>query len=123
MAVSGGALHKVRIGSKGRSHVMLWKSLFVVAVAAMTAAASAQPAAPAPGLSFAFSIRVEVAPPVEQGEIDGARQRFIPITGGTVSGPRLTGKVLPGGGDWQAIHPGGRPRSSPATRFRPTTGR
>jgi hypothetical protein len=86
---------------------MFWKSLFAVAVAAMTTAASAQPAAPAPGLSFAFSIRVEVAPPVEQGEIDGARQRFIPITGGTVSGPRLTGTVLNGGGDWQAIHPGG----------------
>jgi hypothetical protein len=86
---------------------MFWKSLFVVAVAAVTAAASAQPAAPAPSLSFAFSIRVEVAPPVEQGEIDGARQRFIPITGGTVSGPKLTGVVIPGGGDWQAIHPGG----------------
>jgi hypothetical protein len=31
------------------------------------------------------------------------RKRFIPVTGGTVYGPRLTGRVLPGGGDWQGI--------------------
>lgn len=86
---------------------MLWKHLLAVAAATMTTAASPAPDAPMPELSHAFSIRVEVAPPVEQGEIDGARQRFIPITGGTVSGPKLNGKVLPGGGDWQAIHPGG----------------
>jgi hypothetical protein len=86
---------------------MFWKRLLFVAAAAMTTAAGPSPDAPKPELAFAFSIRVEVAPPVEQGEIDGARRRFIPITGGTVSGPRLNGVVLPGGGDWQGIHPGG----------------
>jgi len=86
---------------------MFWKYLLAAVVAAMTTAATAQPAAPTPGLTFAFSIRVEVGPPVESGEIDGARQRFIPITGGSVAGPMLTGTVLPGGGDWQGIHPGG----------------
>jgi Protein of unknown function (DUF3237) len=86
---------------------MSWKCLLAVLAAAMTTAASPAPDAPTPTLTFAFSIRVEVDPPVEQGEIDGARQRFIPITGGTVSGPRLNGIVLPGGGDWQGIHPGG----------------
>lgn len=86
---------------------MFWKRLLVVLAAAMTTAAGPAPDAPAPTLTFAFSIRVEVDPPIEQGEFDGARQRFIPITGGTVSGPMLNGVVLPGGGDWQAIHPGG----------------
>jgi len=64
-------------------------------------------AAMAPTLEYAFSARVELAPPVSQGTIDGATKRFIPITGGTVSGPMLTGIVLPGGGDWQAIWPDG----------------
>ncbi len=61
----------------------------------------------APRLAPVFTVRVEIAPPVEQGEIDGGRRRFIPITGGTVTGPRLSGTVLPGGGDWQTIYPGG----------------
>ncbi|MBC2664947.1 DUF3237 domain-containing protein [Novosphingobium flavum] len=66
--------------------------------------------APTPKLTYAFSVRVEVAAPVEQGTIDGGRRRFIAITGGTVYGPRLKGKVLPGGGDWQTIMEGGLTR-------------
>jgi hypothetical protein len=69
--------------------------------------AEAGPSAPAPSLEYAFSVRATLAPPLEQGEIDGKRHRFIAITGGTVSGPRLEGEVLPGGGDWQTIGPGG----------------
>ena len=65
------------------------------------------PSAPAPELTYAFSFRVELAPPVELGEMDGGRRRFIAITGGKVYGPRLQGAVLPGGGDWQTIMPGG----------------
>ena len=65
------------------------------------------PAAPKPALKWAFSVRVEVDPAIEQGEIDGGISRFIPITGGEVYGPRLTGTVLPGGGDWQVIRKGG----------------
>jgi Protein of unknown function (DUF3237) len=54
-----------------------------------------------------FAAKVLIAPPVEQGQIDGKRKRFIPITGGQVTGPRLSGIILPGGGDWQTIHTGG----------------
>ena len=82
-------------------------------IAALALAGSAQaqaPAAPAPTLAYAFSARVEVAAPVEQGEIDGGRKRFVPIIGGTLAGPRLSGIVLPGGGDWQTIFPGGLTR-------------
>ncbi len=72
-----------------------------------SATVNAEPSAPAPTLVYAFSIRATVATPVEQGEIDGKRKRFIAVTGGTVSGPRLQGTVLSGGGDWQAIGPNG----------------
>jgi hypothetical protein len=74
-------------------------------------ASTAQAAPPAPAsalpLDLVFSARIEVGKPVEQGMVDGRRQRFIPITGGTVSGPKLKGIVLPVGGDWQTILPGG----------------
>lgn len=69
-------------------------------LAAATAAASPPPA---PGLHYAFSIYVTLDPPIEQGNVDGRRKRFVPISGGTVKGPRLQGTVLAGGGDWQTI--------------------
>lgn len=65
------------------------------------------PAAPAPSLEYAFTVVASLLPPVEQGTIDGGRKRFIAITGGSVSGPLFEGTVLPGGGDWQTILPGG----------------
>ena len=93
------------------------KTIIAAAAAAgMSAGAAAQgqagpdqsgPAAPKPELEWAFSVRVEVDPAIEQGQIDGGVSRFIPITGGEVYGPRLTGTVLPGGGDWQIIRKGG----------------
>ena len=64
----------------------------------------------APPLGFAFRLDVLIAPPQDLGVMDGIRRRFIPITGGTVAGPRLTGRVLPGGGDWQGIGPDGLAR-------------
>ncbi|MEY2943355.1 MAG: hypothetical protein RLY97_1369 [Pseudomonadota bacterium] len=71
------------------------------------AAAGAGAGIIAPRLTPVFTLRIELAKPVEQGVIDGARHRFIAITGGTITGAKLTGTVMAGGGDWQAIHPGG----------------
>lgn len=71
------------------------------------AATTPGPSAPAPTLEYAFSVRFALAPPLEVGETDGGRRRFIAITGGEVYGPGLHGQVLPGGGDWQTIMPSG----------------
>ena len=81
-----------------------------LALLAAAGGAQAEPAAPAPGLEYAFTATVLVAQPVEQGEADGGRKRFIAITGGKVEGPRLSGEVLAGGGDWQVIEPNGLTR-------------
>ncbi len=53
-----------------------------------------------------MTLEVEVSAPLT---VDGGAlgRRLIPITGGRVSG-KLTGKVMPGGGDWQTIWPDGR---------------
>lgn len=82
----------------------------LIIAALLPASLGAAPAAPMPGLTYAFTARVEVAAPIEQGTINGGRERFIPITGGTVTGPLLTGTVLAGGGDWQTILPAGLAR-------------
>lgn len=85
----------------------LFAALALVATVPVPAPGIAEPSAPAPSLEYVFSVRATLDPPQEQGEIDGKRKRFIPVTGGTVYGPRLSGQVLDGGGDWQAIGPGG----------------
>lgn len=83
----------------------------IAAVAALAAStAGAAPAAPAPSLEYAFTATVTLAPPVEMGQADGGRKRFIAITGGKVEGPMLTGEVMSGGGDWQVIEEGGLTR-------------
>ncbi len=60
-----------------------------------------------PGLRFVFQVRASVAKAVDTGPAMDIRRRMIPITGGTVAGPRLNGRVLPGGADWQVITPDG----------------
>jgi len=85
-------------------HSLLGAAKATVLSAALGASSAAWgQSAPAPTLTYAFSAQVEVAAPIEQGEIDGGRKRFIPITGGKVSGSLLSGEVLGGGGDWQTI--------------------
>jgi hypothetical protein len=60
-----------------------------------------------PRLDFAFALDVRVAPALELGSTHLGRRRVIAITGGTVTGRRLSGVVLPGGADWQIIRPDG----------------
>ena len=55
---------------------------------------------PQPQLTFAFEARVDVGPLVHVGGSGNDALLFIPITSGTVSGPKLNATVLPGGGDW-----------------------
>jgi len=50
---------------------------------------------------------ISVAPAQELGDTPQGRRRIIPITGGTFKGARLSGRVLPGGADWQIIRPDG----------------
>jgi uncharacterized protein DUF3237 len=74
------------------------------------AAPATAPAAPEPiplRTEYAFTAYVKVAAPLVVGQGPLGLRRFIPITGGTVSGPMLTGKVLAGAGDWQVIRADG----------------
>jgi len=50
-----------------------------------------------------FSIRCELANILDLGAAPFGHRRVVNILGGPVTGPRLTGRVLPGGADWQII--------------------
>ena len=62
---------------------------------------------PPPQLEHVCDLAVTIAPPVEVGQTVAGQRRMIPITGGVVKGPRLNGKVLAGGADFQLILAGG----------------
>ena len=53
-----------------------------------------------PTLEFAFEARVEIGSDYRIGRSASEVLGFTLITGGTVTGPKFNGKVLPGGGDW-----------------------
>ena len=58
-------------------------------------------ALPDPVLEPAFEVRVHVDPALRVGGRSPHESlHVVPITGGTVDGPRLRGEVLPGGEDW-----------------------
>jgi hypothetical protein len=54
-----------------------------------------------------FRAEITLAPPQELGDTPQGRRRIIGITGGRFSGERLSGRVLPGGADWQVIRSDG----------------
>lgn len=63
-----------------------------------------------PGLEPVFTIEAEIAPPRSAGPSPLGERLHIPITGGVVHGPRLSGRILPGGSDWPVIGPDGHSR-------------
>lgn len=58
-------------------------------------------------LEFAYEAIVTLAPATPVGKTPYGTRNRIPITGGTFEGPRIRGKVLPGGMDWQLERPDG----------------
>ena len=56
---------------------------------------------------FAYEALVTILPSVEIGPTSRGTRRYIPITGGTFHGPKISGTVLLGGADWQLERPDG----------------
>jgi Protein of unknown function (DUF3237) len=70
--------------------------------------AAAQSKAPTPPqLEFAFEVRAKVAAPTVLGAVPGGTRRIVDVLGGTFEGPKIKGKIRPGGADWQIIRPDG----------------
>jgi len=57
----------------------------------------------APSLELVCQLTVDLDPIREMGRGRAGQRRIIPIVGGTVHGPRLTGRILNVGADWQTV--------------------
>lgn len=64
-------------------------------------AAPALPPDTVPTVEHAFSAHVLLEPVREIGRTPYGVRRRIPIIGGTFEGPRISGRIVPGGADWQ----------------------
>lgn len=61
----------------------------------------------APGLRPVCTLTVELSPIRELGQGRAGKRRIIPIVGGRVEGPELTGTILGVGADWQTVYDNG----------------
>ena len=63
---------------------------------------------PSPRLSLVYRLEASVREPLELGDTAMGHRRIVPLTGGTFTGPDISGTLVPGGsGDWQTILPDG----------------
>jgi len=64
-------------------------------------------APPALATEFVFRLAIDVEEPVTVGETGLGVRRQIAIAGGRLTGPGVSGTILPGGADFQIIRPSG----------------
>jgi len=58
---------------------------------------------PEPRFELLFKMSLEVDEPDKIGQTHAGNRRVIGVRGGVFEGPRLKGRVLPGGSDWIAV--------------------
>ncbi len=68
----------------------------------------ADPSLPEPRLTLVYRLEASLGQPFDLGETAQGHRRIVPQTGGTFTGPELSGKLLPGASaDWQIVLPDG----------------
>jgi hypothetical protein len=82
------------------------KAVLIGAVLLAAAPALAADPPPAP-TSFVFEENATLAPAVVVGQTPTGRRQAIPITGGSFAGPGISGRILPGGADYQLVRADG----------------
>jgi hypothetical protein len=83
---------------------VIWFLLPLSALAQSPTVGSPPPADTVPRVEFAFEERVTLSPAVVLGDTALGHRQYIPITGGSVAGPKLKGRVVPGGFDFQLTY-------------------
>ncbi|HYM35180.1 MAG TPA: DUF3237 domain-containing protein [Steroidobacteraceae bacterium] len=75
--------------------------MLIAQIELASAADSKAPSAPA--LEFVFEAHVAIDQPKVVGNGPQGLRRIVPITGGTFTGPKINGQIVPGGADWQFV--------------------
>ncbi|MGA9858759.1 MAG: muconolactone Delta-isomerase family protein [Solirubrobacteraceae bacterium] len=63
---------------------------------------------PDPRPTLVYRLEATLGEPVDLGDTDHGHRRIVPLSGGTFTGPEISGKLLPGASaDWQTVLPDG----------------
>jgi hypothetical protein len=63
---------------------------------------------PTPRLTQVYRLEATVGEPLDLGDVAQGHRRIVALTGGTFTGPEISGKLLPGiSADWQIVLPDG----------------
>jgi hypothetical protein len=63
---------------------------------------------PSPRLTQVYRLEATVAEPLDLGDVAQGHRRIVALTGGTFTGPEISGTLLPGSSaDWQIVLPDG----------------
>jgi hypothetical protein len=63
---------------------------------------------PTPRLTLVYRLEASLGQPLDLGDVAQGRRRIVPLTGGTFTGPDLSGQLVPGASaDWQIVLPDG----------------
>ncbi len=54
-----------------------------------------------------MTVKIIAAPPQKLGAVPYGVRSIVPVAGGDFEGPRLRGRILPGGGDWLLLRSDG----------------
>lgn len=60
-----------------------------------------------PDMQLLFEARGALEPAIVVGQTPEGLKRVVPIVGGTFTGPRIRGSLVPGGADWQYVRSDG----------------
>jgi Protein of unknown function (DUF3237) len=65
-------------------------------------------ALPHPHLTLIYRLDATLGEPLDLGDFPQGHRRIVPLSGGTFTGPELSGKLVPGASaDWQTVLPDG----------------
>lgn len=63
---------------------------------------------PDPQLTLVYRLEATLGQPLDLGATDQGHRRIVPQTGGTFTGPKISGRLVPGASaDWQLLRPDG----------------
>lgn len=71
------------------------------------ASAAPAPFPAAPALEWLCDFSAELHPSMDVGRTPAGQRVIFPVKGGKVTGQKLSGEVLSGGGDWALVHADG----------------
>jgi hypothetical protein len=92
---------------KSRREILVAGGVIAATAALSGGAARAEDAAPPLNYEYLCTAEAELEPGQPVGKTPQGTRNIVYVKSGVVTGPKIKGRVLPGGGDWLLVRPDG----------------